>query len=94
MLIEKQMALAEVLPWLWPLVDEDSGCAVEVDQSSRMRLLAALIAVPEATDNAVGGKVRSCFASCAFADAAAIAEWPFRSPDVVSVLFYGIRRDG
>ena len=91
MLIEKQMALAEVLPWLWPLVDEDSGCAVEVDQSSRMRLLAALIAVPEATDNALGGKVRSCVG---FADAADIAEWPFRNPAVVSVLFHGIRRDG
>jgi len=62
MLIEQRAALAEVLPWLWPLADEDSGCGVDATPSLRMRLLAALIAVPEATNSALGGKVSS-FAS-------------------------------
>lgn len=56
-LIEKQAGLAEVLPWLWPLADEDSGCTVHAAPSLQMRLLAALIAVPEGLDNASGGKV-------------------------------------
>ena len=60
MLIERRTALPEVLPWLWPLADEDSGCKVNAEPSLRIRLLSALIAVPEAMDNAVGGKVRHC----------------------------------
>ena len=63
MLIERRANLAEVVPWLWPLADEDSGCTVDVTPCLRMRLLAALIAVPEAMDALVGGKV-SCV-SCA-----------------------------
>ena len=57
MLIERQAGLAEVLPWLWPLADEDSGCTVHAGPSLQTRLLAALIAVPEGMDNALGGKV-------------------------------------
>ncbi len=57
MLIERQAGLAEVLPWLWPLADEDSGCTVHAAPSLQTRLLAALIAVPEGMDNALGGKV-------------------------------------
>ena len=57
MLIERQAGLAEVLPWLWPLADEDSGCTVHAAPSLQMRLLAALITVPERMDNALGGKV-------------------------------------
>lgn len=64
MLIERQTALSEALPWLWPLADEDSGCTVDVAASMRMRILAALIAVPEDVDNALGGKVRPCFLFC------------------------------
>ncbi|DBA81597.1 TPA: hypothetical protein ACH3X1_007364 [Trebouxia sp. C0004] len=57
MLIERQAGLAEVLPWMWPLADEDSGCTVHAAPSLQMRLLAALIAVPAGMDNALGGKV-------------------------------------
>ena len=57
MLIERQAGLAEVLPWLWPLADEDSGCTVHAAPTLQTRLLAALIAVPEGIDNALGGKV-------------------------------------
>lgn len=57
MFIERRRALPEVLPWLWPLADEDSGCKVNVKPSLQNRLLAALIAIPEAADTALGGKV-------------------------------------
>ncbi len=57
MLIERQAGLGKVLPWLWPLADEDSGCTVHAAPSLQTRLLAALIAVPEGMDNALGGKV-------------------------------------
>ena len=58
MLIERRTALAEVLPWLWPLADEDSGCKLDVKPNVQIRLLSALIAIPEAMDDALGGKVR------------------------------------
>ena len=60
MLIERRTALFEVLPWLWPLADEDSGCKVNVKPNMQIRLLSALIAIPEAMDDALGGKVRRC----------------------------------
>ena len=60
MLIERRTALPEVLPWLWPLADEDSGYKVTVKPSVQNRLLSALIAIPEAMDDALGGKVRLC----------------------------------
>lgn len=58
MFIERRRALPEVLPWLWPLADEDSVCKVDVKPSLQHRLLAALIAIPEAADTVLGGKVR------------------------------------
>ena len=58
MLIERHKALPEVLPWLWPLADEDSDYKVNVKPSLQNRLLAALIAFPEATDSVLGGKVK------------------------------------
>lgn len=67
MLIERQVALAEVLPWLWPLADGDSDCMVDVPPELQMRLLTALMGIPEALDNTLGGKVRlqsCCNASC------------------------------
>ena len=62
MLIERRTALPEVLPWLWPLADEDSGCKVNVKHNVQIRLLSALIAIPAAMDDALGGKVthRAC----------------------------------
>ena len=63
MLIERRIALPEVLPWLWPLADEDSGCKVTVKPNLQTRLLAALIALPDAMDDALGGKVNAVHTS-------------------------------
>ena len=57
MLIERRVALAEVLPWLWPLADEDSNCMVDVPPKLQMRLLTALMGIPETLDITLGRKV-------------------------------------
>ena len=64
MLIERRTALFEVLPWLWPLADEDSGCKVNVKPKCRSALLSALIAIPEAMGDALGGKGDAVHATC------------------------------
>ena len=56
-MLEQHQAVAVVLPWLWPLADEDSGCNVQVTPAWQQRILAALAAVSDGSDTVLQGKV-------------------------------------
>ena len=58
-MLEECIGVAVVLPWLWPLADEDSECDVEVSPDMQKQLLAALLAISDAVDTSLKSKVSS-----------------------------------